>query len=241
MDLTGNTYLITGAARRLGREAALALAKNGANVIIHHSTSTVEAEEMAGLIHDMGCKAWIIQSDLSNPENAQRLIESAWQCAPLAGIVNNAAVFHNEMWFDTTIELWQKTLDLNLTAPFLISKAYAKILSEMDAGHIVNILDWRALRPGEDHLAYTISKAGLAALTRSLAISFAPRINVNALALGAILPPQNEPPAEGIDEKIPLKRWAVLSEFTSAVQFLLTAPPDITGEIIHMDGGRHLI
>lgn len=110
----------------------------------------------------------------------------------------------------------------------------------MEFGHILNILDWRALRPGEDHLAYTTSKAALAALTRSLAQAFAPHIAVNALALGAILPPADAPAPPDLLQKIPLKRWAGMNELTSAVMFLLSSPPDITGSIIHLDGGRHL-
>lgn len=102
------------------------------------------------------------------------------------------------------------------------------------------MLDWRAMRPGKDHLAYSISKAALGALTRSLAQAFAPRISVNALALGAVLPPSNEPVDPEIEKKIPLKRWASIEEMGNAVMFLSSAPPELTGEIIYLDGGRHL-
>ncbi|MEN6571986.1 MAG: SDR family oxidoreductase [Anaerolineaceae bacterium] len=240
MDFSGKTFLITGSARRLGREMALALASRGANIIVHHFHSLVEAEEIADQIHNLGGKSWILQSDLSDPNAADQLVAQAWKLSPLDGIVNNAAAFPSEEWYDTSIEVWQQTLALNLTAPFLISKSYAKLLSEMEFGHILNILDWRALRPGEDHLAYTTSKAALAALTRSLAQAFAPHIAVNALALGAILPPADAPAPPDLLQKIPLKRWAGMNELTSAVMFLLSSPPDITGSIIHLDGGRHL-
>jgi len=240
MDFSGKTYLITGSARRIGREIALALASHGANIVIHHSHSALQANEVAGLIHDMGRKAWIVESDLSIPQNADQLISKAWQHAPLDGIVNNAAVFHQEEWFDTSIEIWQETLAINLTAPFLLSKAFANTLSEMDQGVILNMLDWRSTRPGEDHFAYTISKAALGSLTRSLAQSFAPRIPVNALALGAVLPPAGEPADADIEKKIPLHRWARIEELTRAAMFLLSAPPELTGEMIYLDGGRHL-
>ncbi len=240
MNFSGKAFLITGSARRIGREIALALAQNGADIVIHHSHSPSQAEEVAGIISTMGSKAWIIESDLTDPNNAEQLIGKAWQFSPLAGIINNAAIFPKNEWFDTTIELWQQTFALNLTAPFLISKTFAQTLSEMDQGTIVNILDWRAMRPGEDHLAYTISKAALAALTRSLAQSFAPRISVNALAMGAVLPPADGSVDLEIEKKIPLHRWATADELTQAMMFLLTAPPDLTGEIIYLDGGRHL-
>lgn len=241
MDFSGKTFLITGSARRLGREIALALAVQGANIVIHHSKSPEKAEEVANLIRNLGRKSWIIQSDLSDPNAADQLVTQAWEYAPLAGLVNNAAIFPNEEWRNTSIETWQRTLALNLTAPFLISKSYAKLLPEMEFGRILNIVDWRALRPGEDHLAYTVSKSALVALTRSLAQSFARHIAVNALALGAILPPADSPAAPDLLQKIPLKRWADMDELGSAVSFLLSSPPDITGCIIHLDGGRHLI
>jgi NAD(P)-dependent dehydrogenase (short-subunit alcohol dehydrogenase family) len=240
MDLGGKCFLVTGSARRLGREIALALASAGADIVIHHFQSPDKAEEVAASIRSMGRKTCILQADLSETSAAGQLVARAWEFAPISGIVNNAAVFYKEDWFETSIESWEKTLSLNLTAPFLISQSFAKQLSEMEFGHIVNILDWRALRPGEDHLAYTVSKSALAALTRSLAQAFAPHIAVNALALGAVLAPEGEPVDPNLLQKVPLKRWAKLDEVTSAVQFLLTTPPDITGTILLLDGGRHL-
>jgi len=240
MNFSGKSFLITGSARRLGREIALALAANGADIVIHHSHSPSLADEVAAAIRGMGRKAWIVESDLSDPQNADLLVSRAWECTPLDGIVNNAAVFYKQEWFDTSIELWQDTLAINLTAPFLISKAFAKILSEMNTGRIVNMLDWRALRPGDDHLAYTVSKAALGSLTRSLAQAFAPRISVNALALGAVLPPSDQALDPEIEKKIPLHRWTRIDELTHAVMFLLSAAPELTGEIIYLDGGRHL-
>ncbi|MBI3152520.1 MAG: SDR family oxidoreductase, partial [Chloroflexi bacterium] len=109
-------------------------------------------------------------------------------------------------------------------------------------GRIVNILDWRALRPGADHFPYTVTKAALAAMTKSLAVALAPRITVNGLALGAILPPADHASAsEKIIENVPAKRWSEAGEVEEALLFLLTGSTYITGEIIHVDGGRHLI
>jgi pteridine reductase len=108
-------------------------------------------------------------------------------------------------------------------------------------GRIVNILDWRALRPGRDHLPYTISKSALAALTQSLAAALAPQITVNALALGAILPPSDGSDTTGLLQFVPVRRWASLDEVDEALLFLLEGPAYITGEILHVDGGRHLV
>jgi pteridine reductase len=136
---------------------------------------------------------------------------------------------------------WQRHMDINLTVPFLLSQALARQLPEGKEGRIVNIVDWRALRPGADHFPYTISKAALAALTRSLAAALAPRITVNALAFGAILPPSDRPATAKIIENVPAQRWSKPEEVAEAIVFLLSGPAYITGEIIHLDGGRHLI
>jgi pteridine reductase len=121
----------------------------------------------------------------------------------------------------------------------LLSQAFAK---QTKAGRIVNILDWRALRPGADHFPYTVTKSALAAMTKSLAIALAPGITVNGLALGAILPPADNPSAsEKVIEAVPAKRWSEAQEVEDALIFLLAGPAYITGEIIHLDGGRHLV
>jgi len=103
------------------------------------------------------------------------------------------------------------------------------------------LLDWRAMRPGSDHLPYTVSKSALAALTRSLAAALAPQITVNGLALGAILPPGNGEVHRDILNYVPAGRWASLEEVGQTLIFLLDGPAYITGEIIHVDGGRHLV
>ena len=139
---------------------------------------------------------------------------------------------------ETSLDDWNNHLNINLTAPFLLSQAFAKHAQE---GRIVNILDWRALRPGADHFPYTISKSALAAMTKSLAAALAPRITVNGLALGAILPPaDNSSAKDKVIEAVPAQRWGEANEVEEALLFLLSGPAYITGEIIHVDGGRHL-
>jgi NAD(P)-dependent dehydrogenase (short-subunit alcohol dehydrogenase family) len=241
MRLLGKTFLVTGAARRLGRVFALAIAKEGGNVVIHHGHSPAEANEVAELARNLGVKAWVIEGDLSNPTTAESLLNQAWELAPLDGLVNNAAIFENRDLWQTDLETWQRHLNINLTAPFLLSRHFAALLPASQSGRIINILDWRALRPGSDHLAYTISKAALAALTRSLALALAPRIVVNGIALGAILPPSDGNVKDDLLTFIPARRWASIEEVEQTLIFLLDAPMYITGEIIHLDGGRHLV
>jgi pteridine reductase len=169
------------------------------------------------------------------------LISKAREHAPLFALVNNASVFESLGWDNTSLEQWNRAMMVNLTAPFLLSQTFARSLGPEGYGRIVNLLDWRALRPGPDHLPYTISKSALAALTHSLAIALAPHITVNALALGAILPLSNGVPTKINLEQIPAHRWANLEEVGQALIFLLDGPAYITGEIIHVDGGRHLV
>jgi len=236
--LDGKTVLVTGGARRVGRLFALACGRAGANVIIHHGNSAREALDVQKEIASFGTQAWILPSDLSNADKVSRLISRANEFSPLYALVNSAAIFEPLSFQDTKLEDWERHIAINLTAPFLLSQAFAKHTSH---GRIVNILDWRALRPGADHFAYTVTKSALAAMTKSLAVALAPNITVNGLALGAILPPANESASEKIIEQVPAKRWVEAGEVEDALIFLLSGPAYITGEIIHVDGGRHLI
>jgi pteridine reductase len=127
---------------------------------------------------------------------------------------------------------------VDLRAPFLLAQSFARARAGAP-GAIVNILDWRALRPGADHFPYTIAKAGLAAMTRSLAVALAPTTRVNGLALGAVLPPADG--GTGGLDSVPSGRWARLEEVGQALVFLLGGSDYITGSILHLDGGRHLV
>jgi len=241
MSLQGHTLLITGAARRVGRSIALAAAGAGANVIIHYGQSYADAVSLRDEIHQLGQQAELLQADLSDPLEVSELLPRALKLAPVDLLVNNASIFEPLTWDQTRLEDWNQHLMVNLTAPFLLSQALARGLKSSQNGRILNLLDWRALRPGADHLPYTISKAALAALTQSLAVALAPQITVNGLALGAILPPSDGGTNEQILAAVPAARWARLDEVDHAALFLLEGPTYITGEIIHLDGGRHLI
>lgn len=237
--LNGKTVLVTGGARRLGKIFALACAGAGAEVVIHHGHSAQEAETTRAEIIKLGRQAWVVQADLRDASRVVSLIPSINEFTPLHGLVNSAAVFGSLLFEGTSIEDWQKHLQINLTTPFLLSQAFAR--QAEDGARIVNILDWRALRPGADHFPYTISKAGLAAMTQSLAVALAPKVIVNGLALGAILPPSDGQARPDIVKSIPAGRWAEEAEVRQALLFALTGPAYMTGEIIHVDGGRHLV
>jgi pteridine reductase len=142
---------------------------------------------------------------------------------------------------ETTLPDWEHHLNINLTAPFLLCQAFAAQLPQSAEGRIVNILDWRAQQPGADHFPYTVSKAALASMTQALAVALAPRITVNGLALGAVLPPTDGGGGSEVTAKIPLGRWSEAKEVQQALVFLLAGPAYITGEVLHLDGGRHLV
>jgi NAD(P)-dependent dehydrogenase (short-subunit alcohol dehydrogenase family) len=239
--LEGKTILVTGAARRVGRILVLACGRAGADVIIHHGHSAEEASDVQKEIASFGRRSWVLSSDLSNSDEVSSLIFKANEISPLYGLVNSAAIFESLSLEGTTLKDWERHMAINLTAPFLLSQAFAMGLPEGAEGRIVNILDWRALRPGADHFPYTVSKAALAAMTRSMAVALAPHIMVNGLALGAVLPPSDRPVNENIIKDVPAKRWSKPEEVGEALIFLLAGPAYITGEIIHVDGGRHLI
>lgn len=235
------TVLITGAAKRIGKHLALDLAKEGFKIIVHHGHSPLEANEVVTEISKQGGIAEAFQADLQNPSEINNLFENIARQGAVNALINNASIFAPLSFQETTLENWQEHLDINLTAPFLLSQRFHEQLLKTEQGHIINLLDWRALRPGADHFPYTISKAGLAALTRSLAVALAPRINVNGIAFGAILPPSDGGKPEKMLQNVPQNRVGTLDEVSRTVLFFLTGPEYITGEIIHLDGGRHLI
>jgi NAD(P)-dependent dehydrogenase (short-subunit alcohol dehydrogenase family) len=185
--LRGKTILITGGAKRVGKIFTLACARAGADVIIHHGHSADEAEATRQEVITLGRQARVVEADLGDPSQAQNLIPLINESTHLYGLINSAAIFETLSLETTALADWQKHLQINLTSPFLLSQAFGK--QAPDGARIVNILDWRALRPGADHFPYTVSKAALAAMTKSLAVALAPKVVVNGLALGAILPP----------------------------------------------------
>ena len=241
VDLKGKKVVITGSAKRIGRELALASAKAGASVIIHHNQSQKEAEQTANDISKLGGKAEIIHADFSEPQKAREIFNEVFQeNKNVFALVNNAAIFKPIKFANTSLDDWRNHMDINLTMPFLLCQSFASSIGKQKA-RIINILDWRALRPGYDHFPYTISKSALASLTQTLALSLAPNIQVNGIALGAILPPVDGAEEKGIISKVPAGRWARKAELSDAYLFLLQGPEYITGEIIHLDGGRHLV
>ena len=239
-NLAGHAALVTGAGRRLGRSFAEAIAASGADLAVHYSGSRAGADEVVAAARTAGRRAFALRADLSTVDEASSLVPLAAEAlGEVDWLVNSAAIFEPWTIDDTTPEAWDRHQAVNLRAPFLLSQAFARHRAGR-AGVIVNVLDWRALHPGPDHLPYTIAKAGLAALTEALAVALAPAIRVNGLALGAILPPSDGGGTQAVRD-VPLGRWARVEEAVDALLFLLAGPDFTTGTILHVDGGRHLV
>jgi NAD(P)-dependent dehydrogenase (short-subunit alcohol dehydrogenase family) len=241
-DLAGRTALITGAARRVGRHLALAMAGEGIRVVVHYNRSSEEATEVKAEIEAAGGLAALAPGDLTDPDVALGLLDdAASHFGPIDILINNASLFAPGDVLETTLEEWDRYQAIHARAPFLLSREFATQLAPGCEGVIVNMNDWRAGRPGPDHFAYTISKVALHGLTRSLAQALGPRgIRVCELALGAVLPPEHGEDGylHMVREEIPTRRFPALDDVAAALLFVLRTPA-INGETIHVDGGRH--
>ncbi|HAF62197.1 MAG TPA: hypothetical protein DCK95_07720 [Anaerolineaceae bacterium] len=239
-NIKGKRILITGASKRIGRAFAVAAAQQGVHIFLHYSRSKDEALQVQQEIQNLGSACDLIQANFDHPEEAIEAFEPIFTQYEIYALVNNASIFLQNTLRDTSIQDWNMHQSVNLTMPFLLTQAYANSTKNSE-GRIINLLDWRALRPGKDHFAYTISKSGLAALTKASALALAPQFQVNGMALGAILPPSDGSESDSIIKQVPAGRWAEMDEVIHSFLFLLESPRYITGEIIHIDGGRHLV
>ena len=242
--LAGTNVIITGAAVRLGKAMAVRLAGEGANVCVHYGHSNDEAEETLCLLQSSGIKAVCVQADLAEetPSAAARIFDAAeGEIGPVNLLVNSAAIFEPSTLREITEDDWDRHFSINLKAPTWLSKEFANRLPEESPGSIINIVDWRGLRPQPGHLAYTLTKSGLVSLTKLLAQELAPRVRVNAIAPGAILPPPgaDEDHLTRLREKIPLRKTGRPDDITDAVVYLACAPY-VTGQILSVTGGEEL-
>jgi len=242
MEIDGKVAIVTGGAVRLGKALALALAEHGARVVIHYGSSAAPAQATVRQIQAMGSDALAIQADLSQPGQTPSIVErAATHFGQVDILVNSAAIFEPGNWGDTTEANWDRHFAINLKSPFFLSQAFAVHVGRGRAGHIVNIADWRGVRPGTGHVAYTLTKAALIAMTKSLAQALAPNIQVNAIAPGMILPPPGQDQAylERWAHKIPAQRVGSPEEVARALIFLLRSD-FVTGDLIFVTGGQHL-
>ena len=245
MDLKDKVALITGSAKRVGKALALALAEQGCHIIMHYGHSAEAAIETVEEIKTRDVQAWLISADLNDEAAVGTIVPFALeQAGQLDILINSASIFPPEDFLGANSVTWDRAMMVNLKAPFLLSQAFAHALPEGQPGKIINLLDTIVLRPQNHHFSYTISKVGLAGLTKAMAHALAGRnIQVNGIALGAILPNVNDDPVqfERLTERIPARCTGSPEEVVKAMLYLLKDADYVTGEIIRVDGGRHLV
>jgi pteridine reductase len=238
-SLEHKTALVTGAARRIGRALALGLADAGVNVVVHYLRSAGEGEKLCAELQARGVKAWPLTADLADGNAIPSLVARAREVAgPVDVLINNASIFETDTIEGVSYEALERHLRINAWAPLVLSREFAR---HADGGHIINLLDTKLGSGDPSHVSYLLSKHLLAALTRMLALEFAPRIAVNAVAPGLILPPpdQDMDYLERLSRSVPLQRFGSPEDVVQAALFLLRSE-FVTGQVIHVDGGAHL-
>ena len=239
--LAGQVALVTGAARRIGREIALALAEAGAQVGVNFNSSAAEAEKTVAEIHARGGGAVALQADVSSAAQVQQLVMAAEEkLGPVDILVNNAGIFAPGEWDKINEEDWDLFMSVNLKSQFLCAQAVARGMKRRGRGKIVNLASLGGLEVWSGYIPYSVSKAGVIQLTRLLARALAPEVQVNAVAPGTIQFPGEEPDQRYI-ESAPMKRTGAGRDIAAAVLFFCTASDFITGQILAVDGGHSLI
>ena len=243
--MQGKVVLITGGAKRVGAAICRRLHGAGANLMLHYRASAGEARLLqAELNHQRKDSVALIQADLLDLGKVPSLVDQTVQSfGRLDALINNAASFYPTPIGEITLEDWENLIGADLRAPLFIAQAAAPALKKT-LGAIVNITDIHAERPLKNYILYSIAKAGLVGLTRSLARELAPEIRVNAVAPGPILWPDDDAFDELSRQRIishtPLKREGTPEDIAKAVHFLLAEATYVTGETINVDGGRHV-
>ncbi len=241
MDVARRVALVTGAGRRVGRALALALADRGARIAVHYGSSAHGAEEVVRTIEAQGGEAATFQADLTAGDAPARLVDAVVaRFGALDILVNSAAVMERTPLGEVTAEAWDAMFALNLRAPFLLAQAAAPHLREA-RGAIVNIADLAGLETWPGYIPHGITKAGVIYATRALARVLAPEVRVNAIAPGTVLLPDgwSDDDAERLRETTPLARTGSPADVSQAMLYLLEADY-VTGEVLVVDGGRHV-
>lgn len=237
----GKTAIVTGAARRIGRAVSTALGAEGVNVVIHdHRSLHGECENLCDELERAGVGSWIVSADFEKPGDYRSFIERALKVAGnLDILVNNAAVFEGDTLKDAEFSSLIRHMQINAWAPLVLTRDFARLAGR---GKIINLLDTRVIGYDWKHVSYILSKHALHLLTKMTALEFAPRIAVNAVAPGLILPPPGKDLKylRQLAKTVPLRKHGGTRDIVDTVLFLLKSD-FITGQVVHVDGGRHLM
>ncbi len=241
MKLSGKIALVTGAAHRVGREIALALAREGADIVLHYGRSAAAAQATAQEIARLGRRVMLHQADLGNWDAAVELGKAALaHFGRVDVLINSASSFVPNDYFSTSEADFDQAFNVNIKGPFALSQVIAQAMIAGDGGTIVNIVDEGAFYPWRKYVAHGLSKAALLALTRSQALNLGPKVRVNAVCPGPVLKPPDYSDAEweALRETNPLRALGSAEQVAETVLFLVTGPTFINGDCIMLDGGR---
>ncbi len=233
------TALVTGGAKRIGKEICLTLAHMGYKVAIHYNTSKRQAQQLATTICRQGGEGYAFQCDLSNEGQTQQLVSNVHKkYAKLNLLINNASIFEPSR-IKSDVSILHHHFAINLNAPYVLTKQFAQ---KRRRGHIINILDTHITQNVTHYTAYLLSKKALSELTKLSAVELAPNIRVNAISPGLVLPPNNKGNdyLQRLARKIPLKTKGNVKQIGQSIKFLIQNTY-LTGQIIFNDGGEHLL
>jgi NAD(P)-dependent dehydrogenase (short-subunit alcohol dehydrogenase family) len=246
LDLNDQVAIVTGGAHRVGRAIALELARCGVNILVHYNTAADAATDTAREIKSHGVEAYTIQADISTPEGVEAVFAALGeQFGRLHILVNSAANFQQRDLLDVSLQDWQTTLNINLTAPFLLTQAAATVMRQNhpSGGVIVNILDKGAITPWPRYPHHSVSKAALHMLTLVSAASLGPDIRVNGVIPGPVMKPagtgMSDAEWEQVGQRVPLRRTGTPEDVARAVVYL-ASEDYITGAILPVNGGEHV-
>lgn len=237
------TGIVTGAAKRIGKAIAQGLLREGYHLILHANTSTDELRSWVRSHENRDRVVDIISADIQTVEGQEKVIEAGGRnFDALHVLVNNASVFYPEEFSKISRGSFSRVMSVNLEAPFFITQGLLKNLLRVRSSSVINLLDAMWERPFNNFAHYSASKAGLALLTRALAIELAPDVRVNAVAPGSILPPifHDQEHVSHLLKRIPQGKLGQTEDIVEAVLYLCERAQYVTGEILVIDGGRSL-
>jgi NAD(P)-dependent dehydrogenase (short-subunit alcohol dehydrogenase family) len=238
--LSGKRVLVTGAAKRIGRSLALALAEAGADVAITYRGSAAEAEHTATALREHGVRALAVQCDVRSESGVTRAVaEVVAEFGGLDILVNNAGAFETAPLEEISVAQWDAMFETNARGPFLVAKACQPALKRTK-GRIINIGSLGGIHPWATHGHYCTSKAALHMLSQTMSKAWAPEISVNCVAPGMIVQGEVDPAYEHFAQKTPMGRNGTAADVAAAVLFFATGPHFITGQLLTVDGGLGL-